>query len=340
MLVTRQLSKHMEQETFLSTREKYMAYIQKGIKNIEDTDNAGYLPAFPSNFMNEKGFPFDKNTLTEVLDETISSLNIQDFPENFIVKVKKSSLALFKHWLVEVSNRELLPIIERSHAFHKMYFFMFLPTGLTLIPLTSNTAHELFLLNVYNRKKVNQYEYSFKTSATAEHKLIIYKDYANKKISTVKLKKSGMRKEQRFDISVLREDNNLKFKINVDDKYLLNHSISFKRSARVAVAGNKAKKNLEAHLQEVIDIVKKHAEAPCKTNNSANISLGRVRSIPILLTLPGKGLYKNTEIQLSFREKDKLVQVHDLKGTLIKTMVLAFPPKSNWLKKTRLAPSA
>ena len=85
----------------------------------------------------------------------------------------------------------------------------------------------------------------------------------------------------------------------------------------------------DKHYQEVIHLIKTFHNTSRLTNKFANIALGRVHKIPVLVNLANH--YKDTLITMKYASET--LHIHDQNKQLIKVLIITKSPKSNWLVK-------
>ncbi|BBM89370.1 hypothetical protein COTS27_01069 [Spirochaetota bacterium] len=322
--------------------QEHIRYLETGIFNIIRTNNCASLDSFRSDLLNSQGIFLDKETLRSIFEEMFeASFNFSLIPEQFIITIRKSPIALFKRWIFNISDKPLLSILHRSSGTERDFFPLILKKQLNITPITSNIAHERFLISVYSRKKLEEYKIALSTQLIEGKKLVIYKDYAKKKISTLTLKKPLLpNKVYPISIVVKREPSKIKFHVTIANKHAADHVIKFKRSSVSSAHERKlleSNKFYDENRKKVINIIKGFDNQTVKTNNYANISLGRVAKIPILITLPERTKNANTEVKILFSEKQKIIKVRNKNNEILKTVTICNPPKSNWLCRSRVA---
>ena len=326
-------------------------YFREGIKSTLRHNNFGYLTAFSNKYYNGNGFDILKEPFLEILEEFNCKPNIPHFPNVFTLCIKYSPIAQFKRWIFVISNKKFIAVTEPDKEFSREFYFLSLEDNLFFQPVLTNIAHEKFLLQLYKRKKIPETTSVFNTHFDKSQKLIVYKDYLKKKISTVKIPGYLLPKRlYSIKISYIKSTMGIKFRISVNNGSKINHAVKLssigmgekiqsknsdsakkiKKSKTVKKISTKPFKSLEEYRQEVLDILKKYQKTEKATNKFANVSLGRINKIPILINMPAK--YKKETIIIDFKKKKEVV-ITDTKGNVLKTFFVAEVPRSNWLEK-------
>ena len=314
-------------------------YLRQGIKSTLERKNLGYLTAFSNKHDNEKGFPILRGPFLEVLEEFACTVNLRRLPEVFTLYIKYSPIAQFKRWIFTLSNKKFLAVSERAKEFEREFYFLKLKDKLFFQPILTNIAHEKFLLNLYEREKIPETITSFSTYFDDNKKLILYKDYLKKKISTVKINQE-LSSNTLYPVRVnyLKSFKGIKFRVTVNNGNRINHAVRISTIGETTKAKNPDKKPepskpfklLEEYRSEVVEVLKKFKETKKSTNKFANISLGRINKISVLVNLPSK--IKNTPVIMTFNRKKELV-VTSTSGEVLKIFVVSTSPRSNWLEK-------
>ncbi len=332
----------MKKLVYINTPElnhEHISYLEKGFFDIIKNDNCASLEAFPSDVLNKRGIFLTDEAFKQIASTFEADCNFSLVPSKFILSIRKSPISLFKRWIFCISEKPLLSISQRAYGSERDFFPLFLKNRLNIVPITTNIAHERFLLAVYSRKKLEKYTVDLHTQLSDGKKLVIYKDYAKKKISTLTFRKTLLRnKAYPINITVMRELGKIKFKVVVAKKYTAEHSIGFKKpisSSELERDLYENKRLYEENEKKVLAIMKKHDGRKMQTNNYANIALGRVARVPILITLPDRERNANISVSLHYITKTRQLEVKDVHGNIVKMVTVSTPPKSNWLKRAR-----
>ncbi len=335
---------------------KNQNYFRKGIIEIINNKNPGYFASFSSHTKNSSGIYFLKEDFKEIVESYNILFNFRILPEEFLVKIKYSPISLFKKWVFVVTN-ESFPSAKKANAiFRKEYFLMLINNEFNFFPISTNIAHESFLFNLYINQEVEEYNLFFQTQFKEDKKLILYKDYDKRKIFSLPLpRKFNILKNRPYNIrvSVIKNLIGARFKIKInenkiehvirfskklDNKNLeLQTSISSKKNQPLkksspAFLSQEENQGINYYRKKVIEILKKNHNQNSKTNNFANISLGRVNRIMVLINLSKK--HKEKDIHMSFNEKNETFEIYQ-SDKLIKTFMVSYSPKSNWLEKSK-----
>ena len=322
-----------EEEVLLKDKQ----YFREGIDLMLEHDNCGYLPAFPSEKINQKGVFFRAEEFKELLDdfEISANINLDALPEDFSVFIKYSPISLFKHWIFTISNADEVKISERSAAFEKDFFFLIIDDFPHLFSVMTNIAHESFLVNLYQRDEVEPKMVTFSTFLQQGKKLVVYKDYKEKKVSMISLKKAiNSDRMHQIQISLVKTEEKIKYNVRVRGvKEVISHAIRLKKVEKKkesAVSKEEMTKVLQEYRKETISILEKLQGKSEKINKHANLSLGRVNKVPILINLPKK--YADEIVGFTFDAKKEILTISSNKGKTIKSFKVAPIPKSNWLE--------
>lgn len=328
------MSSRMEEEEILLRDRQYF---REGIDLMLEYDNCGYLPAFPSEKINQKGIFFKAEEFKELLDdfEINASSNVSSLPETFFVFIKYSPISLFKHWIFTISNADGVKISERSSAFEKDFFFLIIDDFPHLFSIITNIAHESFLINLYQREEVEPKTITFSTYLQKGKKLIVYKDYKQKKVSMISLKKAiNPNRMHQIHIAFVKTEEKIKYSVRIRGvKDSISHAIRLRKVEKkkeTTVSKEEMAKVLEEYRKETISILEKLNEKSQEINKHANLSLGRVNKVPILINLPKK--YANVVIKLAFDTGEEILTVVSGEGKTIKSFKISPIPKSNWLE--------
>ena len=311
-------------------------YMRQGIRCIVESKNPGYSTAFGNKQYNEKGFTFLKKPFIEILGEFECIEKKINLPDIFHFSIKYSPIAQFKKWIFILSNKDFLRVSEWGKKFEQEFYFLKIEDNFFFQPILKNIAHEKFLLNLYQRTKIPETIINFSTYFDKSKKLFLYKDYLQKKVSTVKLSQDLILNHL-YDVKVhyLKSLKGIKFRVTINGEKI-NHSIKFssnknnEQNIKKSSRKKSTDKTQEEYHEEVTEILKDFKNLVKSTNKFANISIGRVNKIPILINLPRKN--KNMEVVIHFNTKKEIV-VTTVKGEILKTFVISTSPNSNWLQK-------
>lgn len=340
--------------------EEKEQYFSSGIERIIQNGNTGYLPAFFNSLINEEGIRYTQESFKKIMDDNDVLCNWKVLPLDFQITIRLSPIALFKKWVIQISNRPLIKISEygTSKMYEREFFFIFIEDQIYLFPITNNLSHERFLYRLYFRESFKEKNITFNTYFNDQRKLIVYKDYYKRKVYTVPFPGKNFIKNKLYSvrISVIKDENVIRYLIFVNGQKITHMVKVGKRSKVLAKLENpsaivdkidgidikskaKSKKrrisgdeklSLADFRREVIDILCKSHQKEFETNKFANVSLGRTHSVPILINLSQK--YKNIQIKLFFKSKEEILQIFS-GSQLIKTFSVSFSPKSNWLER-------
>ncbi len=315
--------------------------LEDGFRQIVLNKNPGYANAFL--FRPEEKIRLTAADLLRICDSLEIVVPNRHLPDDLEISVKFSPIALFKKWIFTVSNKNFLKVTEREKEFEREFYIFFYQDFVCFQSVTTNIAHEKFLLTVFEKKEIRDFTAEFKTYFTTEKKIVLFKDYLNRKTSSVKLSQNLLPK--RFydvKVSVTKDSKSIRFKIWVNHGAPISQMIKFSKQKRAEEKNTKAPqgkesqgaeasfKSSEDYRKEVIELLQSLDKGKKKTNKFANISLGRVNKIPLLINLASK--YKDAPIKLHFTRNQELV-ILDSKEMEIKTFTVAKNPKSNWLEK-------
>ena len=235
-----------------------------------------------------------------------------------------------------ISNKSLLKVSERHLGFDGEFFLMNLSNKYHMLKVLSNIAHEKLLLTLYLKNEIIETTTHFSTFFDDTKKFTIYRDYANNKTYSIK-HTSKLLPEKLYPIDLIYEKKNKEvlYQISINHDEKLVYTAKLGKAIKIEKTKVSSKKNTEAEAtkdfkKEVIEIIKAAIKTKMATNKFANISLGRINKIPILINLSSK--YKNVDVKLTFK-KEKLLDIFDSKKMLIKSFNLANNPKSNWLER-------
>ena len=334
-------------EEILSLRDQ--EYFRKGIIGIIKNKNPGYVPAYDSPIRNSKGILFDLEDFKEIIDSYNIVLNIRNFPDKFIIKIKYSPISLFRKWIFTITNEGIDGRkINIINLFKKEYFVMMINNEFNFFPISSNIAHENFLLNLYTNEEVEEYNMTFQTFFTDVKKIILFKDYAKRKIFTLPLPKSFniiRSRPYNVKVSVIKNIKGARFKLRINGnkiEHLIRFSNVVKNKTGSTVKDSVKNRNLNEKDQrltisdfrkEVVKTLKKNHDRKSKTNKFANISLGRINRIMVLVNLSQK--YENKEVKMIFDEKNETLKIYNEDEKLVKSFMVSYSPKSNWLEKVK-----
>lgn len=313
---------------------KEIDYFSDGLGLMFEHESCGYLPAFPSESLNQKGIFFKKEDFEDLLNDLDVKCNLASLPDYFRVFIKYSPIVLFKYWIFTISNVDKVKISERSSAFERDYFFLIIDDFPQLFSITTNIAHERFLANLYWQQEIPIRRVTFSTFLQQGKKLVVYRDYRERKVSTVSVKKAlQINKIYPISIVFMKTADRIKFSVQIDGGDKINHVVRLKKSVKEA-GKERLKKDTEEILKkyrdEAIGIVEKMNGETRELNKHANLSLGRVNKVPILINLPRKNA--NITIHLSFDKEKEVLTIWDESKKEIKSFQIASAPKSNWLE--------
>ena len=326
-------------------------YFRKGIVEIINNKNPGYVPAYGSPIRNGKGILFKFEDFKEIIESYNILINLRSLPDKFLIKIKYSPISLFRKWIFTMTDEG----IEEKKAtpynfFKKEYFLLAINDEFNFFPISSNIAHENFLLNLYNNQLVEEYNLSFQTFFTDVKKMVLFKDYSKRKVFTLNIPREfNIIKGRPYNIkvSVIKNLKGARFKLKINGNKI-EHLIRFSSSSRIGVGANSSKnlvkkeagligeeKNLTINnfRKEVIKTLKENHARESKTNKFANISLGRINRIMVLVNLSQK--YKNKKIKMIFDEMSETLKIYNEDEKLVKSFMISYSPKSNWLEKIK-----
>ncbi|HMB01234.1 MAG TPA: hypothetical protein VKS21_09630 [Spirochaetota bacterium] len=314
--------------------EADLDYMSAGLETIIQEDNTGTLNSFSNNNKNDKGFLIDKKSFKKLLNKHNILYDNLKLPEFFYIYIKFSPIVLFKRWIFIISNKDLLKVSQRAHIYEKEFYLLKIKDSFKFIDIVSNIAHEKFLVTLFQRKNIPETTYKFRTSFNKKKELAIYKDYFKSKTSSIVLKQR-LEPEKSHDIavSVIKDANLIKYRISVNRGKKINCSIRVSKSkSKTTIKKSVISdfKSIADYRNEAESIIKQAAGKKLKTNKFANISLGRVNRIPILINLSSK--YKNIPISFKISANDQL-DIFNEKKVPIKSFRVASNPKSNWLER-------
>jgi len=314
-------------------------YFEHGVAEIAHLSNPGYAGAFPNHEINTNGILLNKGDFLKLLKNYKIDSYIKHFPDNFHVTIKYSPIALFKKWIFTFSDLRLLKVSDRKKGYTHEFFFLIIGTHLFFVPMITNVAHENFLLSLYEKTHCEQqFTARFNTYFSKEKKLALYKDYIKNKTTGVTLTQADIHPGALYPvrIDVFRDTRGIKFRVQVNNnRHTVTHAIKLSRGGkRREAASSKIQtrmlKNAEDYRKEVFDLCKTFDQVTRSTNKFANIALGRINKIPVLVNLPAKYCNRPVKITIS---RNKEIIVFDEKNLLLKCFVISGNPKSNWLEK-------
>ena len=319
--------------------QETISYFQRGFATLFERKNSGYSVAFPNNKLNTIGLFFQLEDFKTLLGELNVTATWNVLPKEFVITLKYSPIALFKKWIIVISNEKLLKPHERENKFQKEFFFLFIDNNPYLFSLTTNIAHERFLLDVFQKPTIEDYSVNFRTFINHDKKIVIYKDYEKKKISTISLK--GQFQEKRpyvVKIRVVKSNSVIKFRVLVGSTYKANHVVKLKNVSDKNIkleTISKMKddvfyKEIKEYRKEVFNLLESKQEEIFETNKHANISLGRINKTSILVNLPKK--YANFQVKVVIDRENQKVKIVDIKNKQLKVFSVSMSPKSNWLE--------
>lgn len=359
----------MANETGIDFSDEREYYFSSAIEKVIQNGNTGYLPAFYNSLINNEGIRFNLENFKNVMDENDVLYNWKVFPAEFIVTIRFSPIAFFKKWILSITNKPFIKVSEYNtpKMFEREFFFLFIDTQLYLFPVTNNLSHERFLYRLYFKSNFKEKNITFSTYFNDQKKLVVYRDYYRHKISTIPFPGKNFVKNKLYPIriSVIKGDGIIRYLIYVNNQKI-NHNTRIERNTKIPVAKveersevvasesepiakqeilvpvKKASKkkstktksekiNLADCRREVLQLLAKNHQKEFETNKFANVSLGRMFSIPVLVNLSQK--YKNIKIKLVFKSKEEVLQVFS-DDTVVKTFSVSFSPKSNWLERS------
>lgn len=317
------------------TQDHNVEYFFTGLRKIVDHGNPGFADSFHNRGDDQLGYYFTNERFEEILDDLDIQKSVKAFPGEFILQIRFSPIVLFKRWIFSVSNKDFLKVSERNQEFEKDFYVYFLDGEPIFQPLTTNIAHEKFLIYVYEKDDISDYLTTFKTSFKDDKKLVLFKDISRKKLSAIKIEQPlTPGRLYPVKVQVVKDEKAIKFKYQVNGGPIQNQAIRLSGTSGKSSASGKSgkasaqektitegRKKLEAMLKEMNGHLK-------ETNRYANISLGRVEKIPVLINLASK--YKNLEVRLEFKKNEIHIYTND--GELIKEYRIHDTPKSNWLE--------
>jgi hypothetical protein len=326
---------------------------EDGFRLLLEQKNPGYAGAFGGRQALE-GFVYTREEFSAFLDSLGLAHPGKAFPEKFKVSVKFSPIALFKKWIFSVTNKPYLKVSEREKEYERDFYLFMHQDYYCFQALTTNIAHEKYLLGVFERKQISDFTSDFKTTFDNEKKIVVYKDYLLRKVAVLKVPQNlAAGKLHDVKIAVFKDSRLAKFRLWVNRGAPITQVIKLGKGGKVpppekpskaekvsavskskkAAGGSGASfKSGEDFRKEAIDFIKKFHNTKKKTNKSANISLGRINKIQVLVNLAAK--YKDIPVKLQFNAKNELV-IFDAKDMEIKTFSVAKNPKSNWLERKK-----
>ena len=317
-----------------SSSLKEAKYFYDGLSMMFENNNCGYLPAFFSKKMNQKGILFTKDDFQDLVDDFVIQANLSILPDNFCIFIKYSPIVLFKYWIFTLSNVETIKISQRSSAFERDYFFLIIDDFPHFFSMTTNIAHERFLVNLYQQDEIPIKAVTFSAFLQQGKKLVVYKDYRERKVSVVSLKKAlEVNRLHSVRIVFLKTSEKIKFSVQIDGGEKIVHMVWLKNSQK-EIGKEGLKKDvaevLKKYRDEAFSIISRTDGQVKELNKHANLSLGRVNKIPILINLPkGKA---DMSIHLSFDEEKEILTIWDEFNKKIKSFKITSAPKSNWLE--------
>ncbi|MBN8215836.1 MAG: hypothetical protein J0L75_04300 [Spirochaetes bacterium] len=341
--------------------------LEDGLRQIVEHKNTHFASAFMGRTGDNHAITVTRDEFMAVLDRAGILPPARNVPDRFEVTVKFSPIALFKKWIFTLSNKRFLKVSERAKEFERDFYVFIHQDYVCFQALSTNIAHEKFLVTVFERKyipepvrtregeapaaekkPVGDWTTEFRTYFNEEKKLVLFKDYLNRKASSVQFTQALV-PGRLYDVkvSVVKDPKSAKFRVWVGGGAPVTHMIKFSGRRKATVVKSKPSpaaaasakepesqaagfKSFEDFRKEVMDLLIKVNATKKKTNKFANISLGRVNKIPVLINLPSK--YRDTQIKISLTKGQELV-IFDLKDIEIRTYTVAKSPKSNWLEK-------
>ena len=317
-------------------------YVKEGIESILEYRNSGYLAAFPNKRYNQEEFILTKDLFLELLESFEIQFNTAiKLVSFFSFSIKYSPIAQFKKWIFHLSNRKFLMVSERKKEFDKDFYLLVLEGKRIFQPILCNIAHEKFLLNIYERSIIPETTTHFNLFFGDHPELILYNDYLRGKTSSMKISQK-LSKNQRHNVRInyVKTDREIQYSFSIDGGRRLTHTVKLSPTKKSKILSApiadpikspaKTFKSSEEYHEEVIKILKSCKRMKKETNKFANISLGRVNRIPILVNLSNR--HKNRKVILNFNSKKELL-VSNPEKEIIKIFTVSTSPKSNWLEK-------
>lgn len=328
----------------MSPLEGRYGYFQNGLLKIIEQKNYGCLSVFLDKELNKKGFEFTREKFMDLLDDF--GLLIDEtvpLPERFIVGVAYGSVAGFNKWIFSIFNKKFTMRSDKSAHFDKSFYLIASESTHKFIPIQYNVIYEKFLLNLYEKKRIKKTFLKFNLVLESSD-FVLYKDYKNGRKIAIEVD-ADMRKsfDGRVEVKMMyaRNPKAIEYRIKLGErryKYSLtfNEDGSFQGEGGVwkhkKSPSKTSKKKKSAAENELFDKVIEMIESACGrkmlANQHANISLGRVGGIQVLVNLPVKK-FANTEIDFKLINKEELQILKG--GAIIKVLYLTRTPKSNWL---------
>ncbi len=326
--------------------QSQLEYFIEGLDSILSSGNVGRLGAFQNKNFNDKGFLFEKEDFINLLKQKSISISDVTLPQKFLVKIKFSPISLFKKWIFYISNDSLLKISERKDRFEKD-FFLYEKGGIySFFMLTTNIAQERFLYHLYEKEDLKDYQIHFNLAFDENRKLILYKDYLNKKEYGIFLDESiPIRKLQKIEMIIDKDSQGISYTLCTGclkrSYYFFDLKEDEKKLKKLDELKPVKKKSMklsnqvlpEKNYVEIDAFLKSFDGINKSTNQFANISLGRINRIPVLINLSNS--YKNTLIVIKYHEENRVLNILDQKGSVIKSFLVSKNPKSNWLKRAK-----
>lgn len=351
----------------VETLNDNITYLTEGLSSILRSENPGYSGAFLNKIINENGAYFTSDAFLAVLKSQKMHFEEIELPSEFLIRIKFSPIALFKKWIFTITNHDFLKVSERAHEFSHEFFILHEKKSYTFTPMITNAAHEKFLVMLYKDNHFsNEFTTRFTTNFDKSGRLVLYKDYPSRRVSGITLKQTFIvGKPYPVVIKVLRDEKSIRFRVKVNNKPAQLHQIKVPGTIKkidlssddeepttevytkvekrtvittkpeirkaLKITNKQAKPSVNTdYRSEVITLINHNSSAARKTNNSANIALGRVAKVPVLVNLPTR--YKNVDVYITV-DKSGDVYVKDEQKNVIKMFKIAENPRSNWLEK-------
>ena len=340
----------MTQRTPNPFAEIHLQYFEEGIKTIISTENTGTLMAFQDQDLNQKGLFLNKIDFLGILETHRIEFPIKNIPNKFVLNIKYSPISFFKKWIFCLSNHALLKMSERINQYEVEFFIYHQNNHYVITSLSTNVAHERFLYCLHQKETLDKHQATFKTTFDEKGSIILYKDYILITEHPIIVKHVKPNKIYTLQIEVTKTIKDITYRLKIEHLPIKMYtfslmpnkmnfkevrlpkqaSIPLKSPSKIEVFA-KPSINMEKDHQEVIQLIKAFHETSRLTNKFANIALGRVNKIPVLVNLASH--YKDTLVTMKY-ENEKL-SIHNQKQKLIKSLVISKFPKSNWLIKER-----
>ena len=318
--------------------------LRNGIETIISQDHPGSYQAFKKTFVNSNSFFFVKKELMNMLKDDFKCIHrdLEDAPEYLTIKIKLSPIANFKRWIINVCDFQKKSI-STTTLYNKDFYFLKVDDQWFFNQILTNIAHEKFLLYLFQNKIENNNIYEFQTFLDEKNKITFYRDYRSLKQYQVEFDSQFIfDKVYFFQVKIERSEGLISYyidvrnaskglikKIKLDDGPIQVASIK-KNNPKGSILSlediNNYKKDVLAIINSIDDEVK-------ETNKFANISLGRICKIPVLVNLSSK--YKCIKVNIQYKCIDSIDElwVSEENGELIKIFVISNQPRSNWLEK-------